>query len=58
MSRTPKDAENLEVLDTLITTASLCFVGLAQGLQLRSVINSDPLLVRWYSQATGGAKSG
>jgi hypothetical protein len=48
MKGTPKDLENIQLLDTFITMASRCFVGLAQGLQLREVLAQDPMLVEWY----------
>jgi hypothetical protein len=49
MSGTPKDAENIALVDALITSALLCFVRLAQGLNLRSVLSSDPMLADWYN---------
>jgi len=48
MKGTPKDVENIEALDAFITTASRCFIGLAQGLQLREVLSRDPMLTEWY----------
>jgi hypothetical protein len=48
MKGTPKDLENLRMLDAFITTASRCFIRLAQGLQLREVLSQDPMLREWY----------
>jgi hypothetical protein len=48
MKGTPKDIENVRMLDTFITTASRCFIGLAQGLQLRGVLAQDQMLIDWY----------
>ena len=48
MKGTPKDSENIQMLDAFITTASRCFIGLAQGLQLREVLAQDPMLTEWY----------
>jgi hypothetical protein len=47
MSGTPKDAENLEVLDTFLTVANTTFILMVQGLDLRSLVQSDPLLAEW-----------
>ena len=52
MSRTPKDMENLEILETLITSASICMAGLAQAFEMRDVLNSDPELATWYNRMT------
>jgi hypothetical protein len=49
MSGTPKDAENIELVDALITSASLCFVHLVHALDLRSLLARDPMLVDWYN---------
>ena len=51
MRNTPKDLENIEIIDTLITSASNCFIQVAQNLQLRSVLASDPIIATWYRQA-------
>jgi hypothetical protein len=48
MKGTPKDLENIEALDSFITTASRCLIRLAQGLQLRNVLAQDPVLIEWY----------
>jgi hypothetical protein len=48
---TPKDMENIEIIDTLITSASNCFIQMAQNLQLRTVLASDPTISAWYRQA-------
>lgn len=47
MSRTPKDAENLDILDTLITTASNALKGVVVDLQLHALVEADPLLAAW-----------
>jgi len=43
MSGTPKDAENLEILATCIGTASNTFVAMVQRLNLRALIEADPI---------------
>jgi hypothetical protein len=48
MRGTPKDSENIEMLDAFVTRASRCFIGLAQGLQLREVLSQDQMLTDWY----------
>jgi hypothetical protein len=50
MKGTPKDMENIRALDAFITTASRCFIGLAQGLQLREVLAKDKILIEWYQK--------
>lgn len=47
MSRTPKDAENLEILDTLITSASNSLKGMVIDLRLHQFVQSDPELAAW-----------
>jgi len=53
MRNTPKDFENLQMIDALITSAPLCFVHLIQGLNLRSLLAADPTLVEWYRLCVG-----
>lgn len=50
MSRTPKDGENLEILETLITTASLCMMAMVFAFKLHPIFNSDPVLQNWFNQ--------
>lgn len=50
MRGTPKDGENIEILDTMITSASLCFKGLVQALDLQAIVSADPMLVKWIQQ--------
>jgi hypothetical protein len=47
MSGTPKDAENVEVLDTFLAVANTTFILMVQGLDLRALVRSDPLLAEW-----------
>jgi hypothetical protein len=55
MSGTPKDHENLETLDTFITTASTTFVIMVQATPpLREVVLRDPTLREWYRERVGG----
>jgi hypothetical protein len=54
MRGTPKDAENIETLDTLITSASNCFIQIAQALRLRDVVNAERILIEWYREGVGG----
>jgi hypothetical protein len=49
MRRTPKDAENCEILDTLITSASLCIKGIIVELRLQAVVEGDPLVRDWLA---------
>jgi len=57
MSGTPKDRENLETLDTFITTASTTFVIMVQGIpELRAAVFAEPALHRWYTDAVSGTR--
>jgi hypothetical protein len=51
MSGTPKDSENIAVLDTLIVSASLCFIAVVQKLALHRLVAADELLSDWYKSA-------
>ncbi len=42
----PKDQENLEILETYITTASTTFVLMIQALDLRRLVEADFVLHR------------
>jgi hypothetical protein len=48
MRGTPKDLENVQMLDALITGASRCFIGLVQGLKLQRLLSNDAMLSEWY----------
>ena len=47
MRGTPKDRENLEILDTFITTASNTLKDMVVELQLDSLVKADPQLSDW-----------
>lgn len=53
MSGTPKDQENIEILDTYITTASQCFVEVIHKLQLVTEVSKDSFLRDWYNSYVG-----
>jgi hypothetical protein len=54
MRGTPKDRENFETLDTLITTATTTFIIMVQALAtLREAVFREPALARWYRDAVG-----
>jgi hypothetical protein len=53
MRGTPKDEENIEILDTLITSASNCLIQVVQMLRLRSLVSSDEILADWYREGVG-----
>jgi hypothetical protein len=58
MRGTPKDRENLETLDTFITTASTTFVIMVQSIpELRTAAFSDRTLNQWYTDAVGRGSS-
>jgi hypothetical protein len=54
MRNTPKDLENLQMIDALITSASLCFIHLVHGLDLKPLLSGNPMLVEWYRSRGGG----
>lgn len=51
MSETPKDIENLDMLDTYITSVSLALKLLVQKMNLNDVVGRDAVLVAWYREA-------
>jgi hypothetical protein len=53
MSGTPKDSENLAMIQSFITSASNTFVVMVQGLDLRALIEADPMLASWYKGRVG-----
>jgi hypothetical protein len=53
MRNTPKDVENIEIIDTLITTASNCLIQIVQNLELQSLLASNPVVSTWYREALG-----
>jgi hypothetical protein len=55
MRNTPKDGESVAMLDAVITSASLCFIRLVQGLNLRCLLVHDPTLLAWF-QSRGAAR--
>jgi hypothetical protein len=49
MSGTPKDGENLAILETCVETASNAFVIMIQQLDVRDLIINDQVLLAWYN---------
>jgi len=56
MRNTPKDDENLAVLDTLMVTAEQCFVSLVQKLQMWELLDNCRELAIWYKRILREAK--
>jgi hypothetical protein len=50
MNGTPKEGENLEVLQTFTATLSTCFVRMIQGLDLRHFVEADPVIGYWHNR--------
>jgi hypothetical protein len=48
MSGTPKDGEIIEQLATFIETTRTTFVIMIQQLNLRSIVDADPVIAVWY----------
>ena len=57
MRHTPKDGENFLMIDEIITSASLCFVHLVQGLSLTRLLVHDATLVNWYRSYVDGSNA-
>jgi hypothetical protein len=50
MSGTPKDGENLAIIESSIVTASNTIIYMIQRLNLRAVIESDSIVAEWYGE--------
>lgn len=50
MNGTPKEAENIEMLQTFEVTLINCFVRMIQGLNLRHFVEADPVIGTWYEK--------
>ncbi|WP_441241512.1 hypothetical protein [Tardiphaga sp. 768_D3_N2_1] len=48
MSGTPKDAENIEILETYLITAEHCLVGAIQAFRLFPILGENAVLQDWY----------
>ena len=53
MRGTPKIFENIETIDTFITTVSNLLIQVTQGLHLRDAVCADDVLADWYLQGVG-----
>jgi hypothetical protein len=51
MSETPKDAENIEMLDSYITSITLALKLAVQKLDLMHIVRRDAALAEWYREA-------
>lgn len=54
MRGTPKDKENIDIIDTLITSVSNCLIQVVQGLRLYDSVDADSMLAEWYRDGVGG----
>lgn len=50
MRGTPKDAENITIIEATIKSASNCLKRMIQELRLHSIVSSDPMLSQWYNR--------
>jgi hypothetical protein len=50
MSGTPKDAENLATLQTFLGSAATTGIRMIQGLNLRTLVEGEPIVSRWYAE--------
>jgi hypothetical protein len=48
MSGTPKDAENIEIIDTFVTTVSISLMLMVSRLKLHDLVESDAVLAAWF----------
>jgi hypothetical protein len=55
MSGTAKDTENLATLQAFLETAAITGVRMIQGLNLRSLVEGDALVARWYAEQLSNA---
>jgi len=53
MRHTPKDGENIEMIDTFVTTVSNTLIQIAQALDMYRVIDADETLAEWYRKCVG-----
>ena len=54
MRGTPKDKENINIIDTLITSVSNCLIQVVQGLHLYDSVDANSMLEAWYREGVGG----
>jgi Family of unknown function (DUF5677) len=50
MTGTPKEGENLAIIQSFLQTASVALVRMVQGLDLRKFVDEDPTIGRWYRE--------
>jgi hypothetical protein len=48
MGGTPKDAENLAIIDSFVDTVSITFAQMVSYLRLHDLVERDPLLADWF----------
>jgi hypothetical protein len=53
MRHTPKDGENIEIIDTFVTTVSNTLVQIAQAFDMYRIIDADETLAEWYRECIG-----
>jgi hypothetical protein len=53
MRGTPKDNENVEVIDTLIASVSNCLMQIVQSFQLYELVDADSILASLYQDCVG-----
>lgn len=49
MRDSPKDRENLDVLNVYVVTASNCFALMVHSLGMKQLVLADPLTARWFN---------
>ena len=47
MGGTPKDAENLAIIDSFVDTVSLTFAQMVSNFRLHDLVERDPVLADW-----------
>ena len=55
MSGTPKDAENFATLQAFLGSAAITGIRMIQGLNLRYLVEGDPIVGRWYAEQLSNA---
>jgi hypothetical protein len=52
---TPKDAENLDTIDTFLTTLSIALAQMVSKFRLHDLVEHDPALAAWFRSALSEA---
>ena len=51
MGGTPKDAENLAIIDSFVDTVSITFAQMVSNFRLHDLVEGDPVMADWFRSA-------